>query len=87
MEARERVRVLCVDDEPAVLEGLALHLRRRYDVLTAAGLMTEHVRMAMLLPVDPSKAALAKWYAEDLPGRYPTAEDHRAINNCGVEAG
>lgn len=31
------------------------------DVLTAAGLMTEHVRMAMLLPVDPSKAALAKW--------------------------
>lgn len=37
MEARERVRVLCVDDEPAVLEGLALHLRRRYDVLTAAG--------------------------------------------------
>ena len=31
------------------------------DVLKAAGLMTEHVRMAMLLPVDPSKAALAKW--------------------------
>src|ERR1043165_131620 len=27
-----RVRVLCVDDEPQVLEGLGLHLRRRYDV-------------------------------------------------------
>jgi len=30
-------------------------------VLDAAGLMTEHVRMAMLLPVDPPKAMLAKW--------------------------
>lgn len=31
------------------------------DVLTQAGLMTEHVRMAMLLPLDPPKATLAKW--------------------------
>ena len=30
-----RVRVLCVDDEPLVLEGLTLHLRRRYAVHTA----------------------------------------------------
>ena len=30
-----RTRVLCVDDEPHVLEGLSLHLRRRYDVDTA----------------------------------------------------
>jgi CheY-like chemotaxis protein len=30
-----RPRVLCVDDEPAILEGLALHLRRRYQVETA----------------------------------------------------
>jgi DNA-binding NtrC family response regulator len=29
--------VLCVDDEPRVVEGLALHLRRRYQVLTANG--------------------------------------------------
>lgn len=35
------------------------------DILGAAGLMTEHVRMAMLLPVDPTKAALARWR----PGR------------------
>lgn len=28
-------KVLCVDDEPQVLEGLALHLRRRYEVVTA----------------------------------------------------
>jgi response regulator RpfG family c-di-GMP phosphodiesterase len=27
--------ILCVDDEPRVLEGLALHLRRDYQVLTA----------------------------------------------------
>lgn len=26
--------ILCVDDEPRVLEGLALHLRRDYQVLT-----------------------------------------------------
>ena len=35
---------------------------------------------------DDWSAVLAKWYAEDLPGRYPTAEDHRAMNNCGVDA-
>jgi len=29
------VKVLCVDDEPRVLEGLALHLHRSYDVSTA----------------------------------------------------
>ena len=29
------VRILCVDDEPRVLEGLSLHLRRNYDVVTA----------------------------------------------------
>ncbi|MEA2697073.1 MAG: hypothetical protein QOI66_1344, partial [Myxococcales bacterium] len=29
-------RVLCVDDEPRVLEGLSLTLRRRFDVTVAA---------------------------------------------------
>ncbi len=29
--------ILCVDDEPRVVEGLALHLRRDYQVLTANG--------------------------------------------------
>lgn len=33
--ASQRVQVLCVDDERAVLEGLSLHLRRRYHVHTA----------------------------------------------------
>lgn len=32
-----QVTVMCVDDEPAVLEGLALHLRRRYQVVTHGG--------------------------------------------------
>jgi len=31
----DRVKVLCVDDEPYVVEGLALHLRRTYQVLVA----------------------------------------------------
>jgi response regulator RpfG family c-di-GMP phosphodiesterase len=35
MEAKTRSRVVCVDDEPHVLSGLSLHLRRRYDVETA----------------------------------------------------
>ena len=45
---RARPKVMCVDDEPAVLEGLSFVLRRRYDVLTAVGpsmairLLTDH---------------------------------------------
>jgi response regulator RpfG family c-di-GMP phosphodiesterase len=35
MDARSRPRVICVDDEPQVLSGLSLHLRRRYEVETA----------------------------------------------------
>lgn len=35
MAATPKPRVLCVDDEPNVLEGLKLHLERRYDVQTA----------------------------------------------------
>lgn len=30
-----RPRIVCVDDEPQVLQGLSLNLRRRYEVLTA----------------------------------------------------
>jgi len=33
----QRPRVLCVDDEPYVLEGLRLNLRRSFDVATAGG--------------------------------------------------
>ncbi|HLK41412.1 MAG TPA: HD domain-containing phosphohydrolase [Polyangiaceae bacterium] len=35
MDPKMRVPVLCVDDEPQVLEGISLNLRRRYDVTTA----------------------------------------------------
>jgi len=35
MDSTARTKILCVDDEKAVLDGLSLHLRRRYDVLTA----------------------------------------------------
>jgi len=33
--SKERERILCVDDEPSILDGLRLHLGRRYDVMTA----------------------------------------------------
>jgi len=36
MTSEDRARILCVDDEPNILEGLKLHLRRRYDVVTAS---------------------------------------------------
>src|SRR5579872_1403551 len=35
MNARERPKVLCVDDESRVVEGLVLHLRKDYEVHTA----------------------------------------------------
>lgn len=35
MRSPEPVRVLCVDDDPRVVEGLSLHLRKDYQVLTA----------------------------------------------------
>jgi CheY-like chemotaxis protein len=35
MSKQDLPRVLCVDDEPRVVEGLVLHLRRDYDVHTA----------------------------------------------------
>ncbi len=37
MAAKRKPRVLCVDDEPQILEGLALHLRRHYELDTASG--------------------------------------------------
>jgi predicted signal transduction protein with EAL and GGDEF domain len=37
MKPVERPSILCVDDEPALLQALALHLGRRYEVLSAAG--------------------------------------------------
>jgi response regulator RpfG family c-di-GMP phosphodiesterase len=47
--------VLCVDDEPHVLEGLALHLRRSFEVLTALsgvealGVLSSHPRVAVVM--------------------------------------
>jgi CheY-like chemotaxis protein len=40
MNAVVKPRVLCVDDEPNVLEGLCLSLRRPYEVVTAVGGVT-----------------------------------------------
>lgn len=37
MNAKAKPRILCIDDEPKVLEGLALHLGRRFDVVSAQG--------------------------------------------------
>ena len=49
-----RAQILCVDDEPDILEGLALHLRRTYDVLTA----TSGAAALELLSANPSCAVI-----------------------------
>lgn len=54
MEAKVRPRVICVDDEPQVLSGLSLHLRRRYDVETA----TSGAAALELLARQPQAAVL-----------------------------
>lgn len=54
MEARPRNRVICVDDEPHVLSGLSLHLRRRYEVEIA----TSGPAALELLSREPEAAVL-----------------------------
>ena len=54
METKPRCRVVCVDDEPQVLSGLSLHLRRRYDVETA----TNGAAALELLSRKPQAAVL-----------------------------
>ncbi len=54
MQPSEKPRVLCVDDEPNVLEGLSLHLRRRYAVATATSGAAALVQLAR----DPAPAVV-----------------------------
>lgn len=51
---KERVKILCVDDEPALLEGVALHLRRAYEVQTA----TSGENALQLLDASPDVAVI-----------------------------
>jgi response regulator RpfG family c-di-GMP phosphodiesterase len=68
-----RIHVLCVDDEPQVLEGLCLHLRRRYDVATA----TSGAKALELLQADPSIAVVMSDMR--MPGMDGAAFLHRAF--------
>lgn len=54
MEAKARSRIVCVDDEPQVLSGLSLHLRRRYEVESA----TSGAAALELLARQPQAAVL-----------------------------
>lgn len=54
MEAKARSRIVCVDDEPQVLSGLSLHLRRRYEVESA----TSGAAALELLARQPPAAVL-----------------------------
>jgi CheY-like chemotaxis protein len=35
VETKSKPQILCVDDEPQILQGIALHLRKKYEVLQA----------------------------------------------------
>lgn len=50
----DRAQILCVDDEPNILEGIALHLRRTYDLLTA----TSGAAALQLLAANPGCAVV-----------------------------
>ncbi|HUJ62859.1 MAG TPA: HD domain-containing phosphohydrolase [Kofleriaceae bacterium] len=52
MTGAPRIRVLCVDDEPQVLQAIALNLGRRYDIVTA----TSGAQALELLAGDPTIA-------------------------------
>src|SRR6266850_2807128 len=53
--SEERLKLLCVDDEPRVVHALERHLRERYDVLTATSgaagldLLKEHKDLAIVM--------------------------------------
>src|SRR5689334_10150530 len=49
-----KVRILCVDDERSLLDGLTLTLGRRYDVETA----TSGAQALELLERDPNRAVI-----------------------------
>jgi response regulator RpfG family c-di-GMP phosphodiesterase len=53
-DAKQKPRILCVDDEPNVLEGLTLNLGRRYDVQTAGS----GAAALELLHNDPQRAVI-----------------------------
>ena len=56
-------RLLCVDDEPRVVQGLAVYLRREYEVLTAHGgeEALERLKSAGPVAVIVSECACPAW--------------------------
>src|SRR5690349_16055277 len=53
-ESKRKPRVLCVDDDPNVLEALATNIGRRYDVQTAVS----GAQALEQLTIDPGKAVI-----------------------------
>jgi response regulator RpfG family c-di-GMP phosphodiesterase len=65
MEPEGRARVLCVDDEPHVLDGLARLLRRHYAVYTAVG---ADAALALLAQAGPFAVVVADLRMPGLDG-------------------
>ena len=82
MTPAPRVKVVCVDDEHNVLEGLKLHLERRFDVHTAAGGAEglELLGDARLRARADDIAVLAKHFLELLNAGAPIAK--RMSQDC-----
>ncbi|NOU31849.1 MAG: response regulator [Polyangiaceae bacterium] len=54
MSAKTKPRILCVDDEPQILDGLALHLRRNCQLFTA----TSGREALRIIATEPSMAVV-----------------------------
>jgi len=49
-KGKQKTRILCVDDEPFILEGLKLNLRKHFEVITAS---SGHEGLELLEEADP----------------------------------
>jgi response regulator RpfG family c-di-GMP phosphodiesterase len=65
MEERSLPRILCVDDEPNVLDGLVRHLRRTFSVVTAVG---PRAGLAALAEQGPFQAVVSDLRMPEMDG-------------------
>ena len=61
----EQLHVLCVDDEPKILEGLVLNLRRHYRVSTAT---SGREGLALIAGNDPPAVVVSDMRMPEMDG-------------------
>jgi CheY-like chemotaxis protein len=87
MKEQERPRVLCVDDEPRVVEGLVLHLRKDYEVHTA---LSGDEGLKALKKSGGAAVVISDMRMPGMDGAlflHPYSADGRARAGCSDECG